>query len=249
MRLYNKTCLITGGAKGLGESQARLFAKEGARIVIADILEERGSMVAAEIRSTGFEAMFCKLDTTVELDWKNAINTIQRKFGNLDVLVNNAGLYHRGRVEETTIEQWDLIMSANATSVFLGTKIAVAKMRLSGGGAITNISSVAGLIGSRIQSVYNASKGAIRTFTKAAAVQYAKYGIRVNSVHPGLTNTDMLFEVFPNEIDRELRISETPISRFGNPKDVAYGVLFLSSDEASYITGSELVIDGGLTAK
>ena len=249
MRLHNKTCLITGGAKGLGESQARLFAKEGARIIIADILEERGAMVAEDIRSKGYEAMFCKLDTTVELDWTNTINTIHREFGNLDVLVNNAGLYHRGVVEETTVEQWDLIISANATSVFLGTKLAVAKMRISGGGAITNISSIAGLVGSKIQSVYNASKGAIRAFTKATAVQYAKHGIRVNSVHPGLTTTDMLFEVFPDENDRELRIFETPIHRFGNPEDIAYGVLFLSSDEASYITGSELVIDGGLTAK
>ena len=248
-RLDGKSCLISGGAKGLGAAQARLFAREGARVAVGDILDADGGRLVEELRASGADSVFLRLDVTSETDWEGAVGAVMCELGALDVLVNNAGIYNRALVEDTTLEEWERVMSVNSTGVFLGTKHAVPAMRRSGGGSIVNMSSVAGLVGSRTQTVYNASKGAVRLLTKSTAVQYAADGIRANSVHPGVIETDMMKEVVRNEDERATRMSLTPIGRFGTAEDVAHGVLFLASDEASYVTGAELVIDGGLTVQ
>ena len=248
-RLEGKSCLISGGSKGLGAAQARLFAREGARVAVGDILESDGARLVGELRTSGADSVFLRLDVTSEADWESAVAAVMGELGALDVLVNNAGIYNRALVEDTTLEEWERVMDVNSTGVFLGTKHAVPAMRRSGGGSIVNMSSVAGLVGSRTQTVYNASKGAVRLLTKSTAVQYAADGIRANSVHPGVIETDMMKEVVRNEDERATRMSLTPIGRFGTAEDVAHGVLFLASDEASYVTGAELVIDGGLTVQ
>ena len=248
-RLDGKSCLISGGAKGLGAAQARLFAREGARVAVGDILESDGGRLVDELRTSGADSVFLRLDVTSEADWEGAVGAVMCELGTLDVLVNNAGIYNRALVEDTTLEEWERVMSVNSTGVFLGTKHAVPAMRRSGGGSIVNMSSVAGLVGSRTQTVYNASKGAVRLLTKSTAVQYAVDGIRANSVHPGVIETDMMKEVVRTDEERATRMSLTPIGRFGTAEDVANGVLFLASDEASYVTGAELVIDGGLTVQ
>ena len=248
-RLDGKSCLISGGAKGLGAAQARLFAREGARVAVGDILESDGARLVDELRTSGADSVFLRLDVTSEADWESAVGAVMEGFGALDVLVNNAGIYNRALVEDTTLEEWERVMDVNSTGVFLGTKHAIPGMRRSGGGSIVNMSSVAGLVGSRTQTVYNASKGAVRLLTKSTAVQYAADGIRANSVHPGVIETDMMKEVVRTDEERATRMSLTPIGRFGTAEDVAHGVLFLASDEASYVTGAELVIDGGLTVQ
>ena len=248
-RLEGKSCLISGSAKGLGRAQARLFASEGARVAVGDILESEAARLVDELSGSGADSLLVRLDVTSEGDWSRAVDAVMEEFGALDVLVNNAGIYNRALAEDTTLEEWERVMSVNARGVFLGTKAAIPAMRRSGGGSIVNMSSVAGLVGSRTQTVYNASKGAVRLLTKSTAVQYALEGIRANSVHPGVIETDMLSEVLRNEDERATRIASTPIPRFGTPEDVAHGVLFLASDESSYVTGAELVIDGGLTAQ
>lgn len=248
-RLEGKSCLISGGAKGLGAAQARLFAREGARVTVGDVRDSDGALIVEELRASGADSLFVRLDVTSEADWEGAIGAVMEAFGALDVLVNNAGIYNRAPVADTTLEEWERVMDVNSTGVFLGTKHAIPAMRRSGGGSIVNMSSVAGLVGSRTQTVYNASKGAVRLLTKSTAVQYAADGIRANSVHPGVIETDMIQEVIRTEEERATRMSLTPIGRFGTAEDVANGVLFLASDEASYVTGAELVIDGGLTVQ
>ena len=248
-RLEGKACLISGGAKGLGAAQARLFAREGALVAVGDVRDSDGAGLVEELRASGADSLFVRLDVTSEADWEGAVGAVVVAFGALDVLVNNAGIYNRAPVEETTLEEWERVMDVNSTGVFLGTKHAIPAMRRSGGGSIVNMSSVAGLVGSRTQTVYNASKGAVRLLTKSTAVQYATEGIRANSVHPGVIETDMMQEVIRTEEERATRMSLTPIGRFGTAEDVANGVLFLASDEASYVTGAELVIDGGLTVQ
>ena len=248
MRLEGKVALISGGARGMGATEARLFASEGARVVLGDILEEHGQQVQAEVAESGGEAVFVRLDVTVESDWRRAVDTAVQRFGKLDILVNNAGIFDRSTVQSQTIESWDRVMGINAKGVFLGTKAAIPAMRDAGGGSIVNISSVAGLTGSIQATSYNTSKGAVRILTKSTAIQCASDGIRCNSVHPGPIETTMLDEVFLNSEVRAQRETGIPMGRFGTMEDVAKGVLFLASDEASYMTGSELVIDGGLTA-
>ena len=248
MRLEGKVALVSGAARGLGAAQARLIAAEGAPVVLGDVLEDEGLGVAADIKARGGQALFLPLDVTSETDWDRAVDAAVTNFGKLDVLVNNAGIFRRATFEETTAEGWDEVMDVNAKGVFLGTRAALAPMRAGGGGSIVNISSIAGLVGSSISAAYNASKGAVRIMTKSAAIQYAADGIRVNSVHPGLSDTDMLPEVFPDVEDQVKRRSATPMDRYGTPEDVAYAVLFLASDEASFVTGAELVVDGGFTA-
>jgi NAD(P)-dependent dehydrogenase (short-subunit alcohol dehydrogenase family) len=234
----------------MGAAEARLFAKEGAKVAIGDLLEDEGRKVVEQINETGGQALFVRLDVTSESDWRKAVAAAVGAFGKLDVLVNNAGISAQGKVEDVTVETWDLVMNVNAKGTFLGTKAAIPEMRRAGGGSIINISSQLGLVGADNSSPqYQASKGAVRLFTKAAAIQYAKDAIRVNSVHPGPIATPM------NEAGRadtqryELTVSRIPLGRYGESEDVAYGVLFLASNESSFITGSELVIDGGWTAQ
>ena len=232
----------------MGAAEARLFAAEGAKVVFGDVLEAEGQQVEAEIAEAGGEAVFVHLDVTSEADWQNAVDAAVERFGGLHILVNNAGIFDGGNVETQTVEGWDRTMDINAKGVFLGTKAAIPAMRESGSGSIVNISSVAGIIGSLGSTAYNASKGAVRLLTKSTAIQYAAEGIRCNSVHPGPIDTNMIREAFPDDDVREARIGLVPLGRMGDMSDVANGVLFLASDEASYMTGSELVIDGGATA-
>ena len=217
MRLQGKVAIITGAAHGMGAEEAKLFAREGARVVVADILEEEGRKVEAEIAEAGGEAMFQRLDVTQEREWEAAVAATVARFGKLDVLVNNAGVSGTNEPDPMSTDAWDRIIDINAKGTFLGVKHAIPEMQRAGGGSIVNISSTAGFVGSLNNHVaYNASKGAVRIFTKTVAIQHAREGIRVNSVHP---------------------------------EEVANGVLFLASDEASYITGTELVIDGGQLAQ
>ena len=249
MRLDGKVALISGGARGMGAVEAKLFANEGAKVVIGDVLEDEGRRTEAEINESGGECVFVRLDVTSEASWQSAVGEAVDRFGQLDILVNNAGIYRTHNVTETTSEEWDQVMDINAKGVFLGTKAAIPAMRDSGGGSIVNISSVAGLVGNLMSSAYTASKGAVRLFTKSTAIQYARDGIRCNSVHPGTIVTDMTAGLLADDSYREDRINRTPIGRLGTAEDVAFGVLFLASDEASFMTGSELVIDGGRTAE
>ena len=233
----------------MGAVEAKLFAKEGAKVIIGDMLEEQGRKVEAEINETGGECVFVPLDVTDEDAWQRAVNLAVSRFGKLDILVNNAGIYRAHDVLETTSAEWDQVMDVNAKGVFLGTKYAIPEMRKAGGGSIVNISSVAGLVGSKQTTAYTASKGAVRLLTKSTAIQYASEGIRVNSIHPGTIETPMTEGLLADEAMREDRMNRTPIGRLGRPEDVAYGALYLASDEASFVTGSELVIDGGRTAE
>jgi cyclopentanol dehydrogenase len=250
MRLAGKVALISGGARGMGAVEARLFAKEGARIVLGDVLEPEGKTVQEEIRAAGGEATFVTLDVTREADWERAVATSEKLYGRLDVLVNNAGIGGGNRIEDTTLAQWERTMAVNATGVFLGTRAAIPALRRAGGGSIVNISSQLGLVGTDNSSPqYQASKGAVRLLTKATAIQYAKEGIRANSVHPGPIVTAMTEKRRADPEQHRLMLSRIPLGRYGQPEEVALGVLYLASDESSFVTGSELVIDGGWTAQ
>ena len=249
MRLQGKVALITGAARGQGAEEARMFAKEGAKVVLADVTDQEGTAVAAEIAEMGGDALYVHLDVTNEDEWDAAVQSAVASFGKLDILVNNAGIWRRGHVLETSSDQWDDIMDVNAKGVFLGTKAAIPEMRKAGGGSIVNISSTAGLVGSKTSAAYSASKGAVRIFTKSTAVQYAAEGIRANSIHPGPSDTDMGDQVWPDAASKAAAVTRTALNRMGTPEDIAYGALYLASDESSFVTGSELVIDGGVTAQ
>ena len=250
MRLAGKVALISGGARGMGAVEARLFAREGARVVIGDILDAEGRRVESEIRAAGGEAAYVRLDVTAEADWTSAVAAAASRFGKLDVLVNNAGIGGHGRLEDTTLEAWTRVMAVNATGVFLGSKAAIPAMRAAGGGSIVNISSQLGLVGMDNSSPqYQASKGAVRLLTKLTALQYAKDKIRANSVHPGPILTPMTEARRADPETYRLMVSRIPLGRYGEPEEVAFGVLYLASDESSFVTGSELVIDGGWTAQ
>jgi cyclopentanol dehydrogenase len=249
MRLQNKVALISGGAKGMGAVEAKIFAKEGAKVVIGDVLETEGKQIEAEINETGGECLFVPLDVTDENQWNEAVAATLGRFGKLDILINNAGIFRTGRVEETSSAEWDQVMDINAKGVFLGAKAAIPAMREAGGGSIINLSSVAGLVGAAYSTAYSASKGAVRLFTKSTAIQYATDGVRCNSIHPGVIQTDMTKEAIADSQFKAQRLDPTPLARLGQPEDVAYGALYLASDESSFVTGAELVIDGGWTAQ
>ena len=249
MRLVDKVALISGGARGQGAAEARLFSREGARVVLGDVLEDLGRQVEAEINETGGQALFLRLDVTQESDWERVVRETVGRFGKLDVLVNNAAILRTTPIEHTTVEEWDTVMAVNARGVFLGTKHAIPEMRKAGGGSIINISSTAGLVGSPRGGAYGTSKGAVRLFTKYTAIQHAGDGIRANSIHPGPIDTEMIAESIGTPEGRTRSEGRIPVGRVGTVDDVAYGTLFLASDESSYMTGSELVIDGGSSAQ
>jgi NAD(P)-dependent dehydrogenase (short-subunit alcohol dehydrogenase family) len=249
MRLEGKVALISGGARGMGAEEARIFAREGAKVIIGDISEGEGKAVKAQIAEAGGQALFVRLDVTEESDWANAVNQAVSRFGKLDILVNNAGISSRAFTDDTAIDAWDKIMEVNSKGVFLGTRAAVPKMLEAGGGSIINISSIMGLVGSAGgHPAYNASKGAVRIFSKAMAVRHGKDDIRVNSVHPGFM-PPMASGIAYDQEQRRGSLEQTPLGREGRIEEVANAVLFLASDEASYITGAELAVDGGFTAK
>ena len=249
MRLEGKVALITGGARGQGAAEAKLFAEEGAAVVITDILLDEGKQVEAQINEAGGRALFIELDVTSSDDWRGAIAKTVEAFGKLDILVNNAAIYSRVPIEHASEEEWDSIIDINLKGVFLGTKHSIAAMRDAGGGSIINISSTAGLVGSPRGGAYSASKGGVRLFTKNTAIQHAVDGIRANSIHPGPIDTDMIADNIGTPEGLASSVERVPLNRIGTVDDVAYGALFLASDEASFMTGSELVIDGGVTAQ
>jgi 3(or 17)beta-hydroxysteroid dehydrogenase len=251
-RVKGKVAIVTGGAGGLGKAHSLLLAKEGAKVVVTDMDEAQAKRVADEINKQGGEAIFIKHDVSKEVEWSRVIRETLERFGKLDILVNNAGVNVWKKIEDTSLDEWRWLMSINLDGVFLGTKYAIGAMKMSGGGSIINISSVAGIIGTLDTSAYHASKGGVRIFTKAAALECSKagydYNIRVNSVHPGVIKTQMVEGLMNDEEKRKTALSWHPIGRFGEPEDIAYGVLYLASDESKFITGAELVIDGGWTA-
>ena len=249
MRLEGKVAFISGGAQGMGATEARIFAREGAKVAIGDVLPE-GKDVAREIEDAGGECLFTPLDVTSEAQWEAAIAATVARFGQLDILVNNAGVSQWGLVHETSEADWNRVMDINAKGTFLGTKAAIPAMLESGGGSIINISSQLGLVGTEMSSPqYQSSKGAVRLLTKLTAMQYAKDGIRCNSVHPGPIMTPMTEPRRADAATYAEMLARIPLGRYGEPEEIANGVLFLASDESGWMTGSELVLDGGWTAQ
>lgn len=249
MRLEGKVAIITGGANGMGAAECQLFAKEGAKVVVADVSADEGQAVADAITKDGGAAVFVPCDVTDEAQWQHLVDTAVSRYGRLDILVNNAGLSSTSQSDPFSTEGWHSIMAVNATGVYLGCKYAIAAMRQTGGGAIVNISSIMGFVGGEGgHPAYHASKGAVRILTKTLAVNYGRHGIRVNSVHPGFM-PPMRSGRPRNESAMAGIIQQTPLRRTGEPIEVANAVLFLASDEASFITGTELVVDGGWLAR
>jgi NAD(P)-dependent dehydrogenase (short-subunit alcohol dehydrogenase family) len=251
-RLAGKVSIVTGGASGIGRATCRLFAREGARVAVADVDESGGRALADEIVGEGGRATFHRLDVTVEEQWVSTIEDVLRLHQRLDVLVNNAGRGGppaRAVAERVTLNEWDMTMAVNATGMMLGTKHAIPAMRRTGGGSIVNVVSIYAMVGSRAGTAYHASKGAARALTRTTAVQYAPEGIRINAVFPGFVETAMTAEVHAQPGVREERTALTPLGRLGEPEDIAPGILYLASDEARFATGTELVIDGGMTAR
>lgn len=254
-RVEGKVAIVTGAAKGIGESTARLLAKEGAKVVLTDVDATAGQAVAASIDPKGERALFVRHDVADEAAWADVVAQTVRKFGKLDVLVNNAGVASTSNVEVESLEKWRWLQSINLDAVFIGTRAAIRTMKESGGGSIVNVASIEGIIGDPNLAAYNASKGGVRIFTKSAALHCAKsgYGIRVNSVHPGYIWTPMVEAVAgeggDTDAGRKALEALHPIGRLGRPEEIAYGILFLASDESSFMTGAELVIDGGYTAQ
>jgi len=252
-RVKDKVAVITGAAGGLGRAEALILAREGAKVVLTDIDETGIQKAAEEITGTGAKAVFVKHDVTSESDWGRVMGRTFEEFGRLDVLVNNAGVIIYKKIIDTSLAEWKWLMSVNLDGVFLGTKFAIEAMRKGGGGSIINIASVAGLIGNPDASAYHASKGGVRLFTKAAAIECSKagydYNIRVNSIYPGVINTAMA-DALRDDVEKyNIAVSWHPMGHFGEPEDVAYGVLYLASDESKFLTGAELVIDGGWTSR
>lgn len=235
----------------MGAADVCLLAQEGASVAFGDVLEEEGRRLESELRALGRRVMFVPLDVTDDTQWVKAVSATVGEYGGLDVMVNNAAVGGAGSIEETTVEGWNRVMAVNVTGVFLGTKVAIPEMRRRGGGSIINISSQMGMVGSEMSNVvYQTSKGAVRMFTKAAAIHHAKDGIRVNSVHPGPILTRQMEMALESDKKQEgYYLDRVPLGMLGRPLDVAYAVLYLASDESAFVTGSEQVVDGGWTAQ
>ena len=262
-RLDDKVALISGGARGIGAATAALMVEAGARVVIGDVLENQGRMTADGL---GEAALFARLDVTSEADWSAAVALARDRFGGLDILVNNAGLFLGRDFESVSVDDWNRLVAVNMTGVWLGTRMAADALRQRGadsphGSAIVNTASIAGLVGSELDALYSMTKGGVTLFTKSTALNFARkgYRIRVNSIHPGVIQTDMGAQTFvsraeqfgTNDVERarEIALSTHPIGRFGIPDDIAKGIVFLASDDAGFMTGAGLVVDGGLTAR
>ncbi len=260
-RLAGKVAIVTGAASGIGAETARMFAQHGAKVLLTDANGALGRGIAEEITAKGGTASFAEQDVASEARWAEIVAGVEKRYGRVDVLCNIAGISGRdprqnmqqglvggGKILDQTLEVWNKVMEINATSTFLGVKAVIPAMQRAGGGSIINISSICGIVGSHSNGAYHASKGAVRIFSKAAAIQYAPDKIRVNSIHPGFVDTPMTKPGHSNPEVAEARIAATPLGRFGTPADIAAGCLYLASDEAAWVTGSELVIDGGMTA-
>jgi 3(or 17)beta-hydroxysteroid dehydrogenase len=262
-RLDGKVALISGAARGIGAATARLMVEAGAKVTIGDVLDERGRATAGAL---GENAAYHHLDVTSEADWNAAVAAATAQFGRLDILVNNAGLFLGKGLEEASLAEWQRLAAVNLTGVFLGTKLALPALREAAkasphGSAIVNLASVAGLVGSQLDPLYSLTKGGVTLFTKSAALEFARkgYRIRVNSIHPGVIETDMGAQTFSararhatsNDVEaaRQMALRAHPIGRLGTADDIAKGILFLASDDAAFMTGAGLVVDGGLTAQ
>ncbi len=251
MRLRNKVALITGAGSGIGRESAVLFAKEGAKVVVVDLDEQAGKQVADEIRSAEGQALFHRADVSLNEDCKRMVDFAEKSFGALHVLFNNAGIMHHedGDSQETVESIWDTTMNVNAKGVFLGCKFAIPLIRRSGGGSIINTASFVAFMGAATpQIAYNASKGAVVSMTKELAVIHAKENIRINAICPGPLQTELLMSYLNTQEKRKRRLVHIPMGRFGEAREVAATALFLASEESSYITGTEILVDGGITA-
>jgi NAD(P)-dependent dehydrogenase (short-subunit alcohol dehydrogenase family) len=255
MRLDGKVALITGAAGGQGAAEALLFAREGAKLVLGDVNDQAGSLLADKLAQSGAQAVYARLDVREESDWRAAIGLALTRYGKLNVLINNAGITGEGipggfaNVEDTSLEGWDKVMSVNARGAFLGTKLVIPEMRRAGGGAIVNISSVGGMEARMFATAYAMSKSAIRLLTKTTAVQFGRDNIRCNTILPGLIETEMIRTTTLADPEKRRRSSRRmALGRIGKPEEIAYCALFLASDESSFVTGAELVADGGTTA-
>src|SRR5215831_15304065 len=261
-RLDGKVALISGAARGIGAETARLMVEAGAKVAVADVLDERGRDTVRALENTGGAAIYTHLDVAREEEWTAAVTAVTGRFGGLDILVNNAGVYLGLNIEEATLADWHRLCAVNLTGVFLGTKLALPALRerarqSAHGSAIVNLASVAGLVGSQLDPLYSMTKGGVTLFTKSTALEFARkgYRVRVNSIHPGLIQTDMGEQTFvsrarnlgSNDVDavRQQAMARHPIGRLGVPDDIAKGIVFLASDDAGFMTGAGLVIDGG----
>jgi cyclopentanol dehydrogenase len=249
-RLDGKVALISGGGRGQGAAEARKFTAEGAKVVFGDIRDDEGQAVEAEIKAAGGEARYVHLDVTQEADWQSAVAEVVNRYGGLHILVNNAGIViPRAAIEDRTVEEWDLVQAVNLKGVFLGTKHSIPAMRAAGGGSIINISSVAGYGQSTTQEpAYAASKGAVRIFSKVTATQHAKDKIRCNTIFPGPVDTEMIHAAMSDPKVLAERLSRVPLGRLGRIEEIIAAVMFLASDDSAYMTGGEMVIDGGATS-
>jgi NAD(P)-dependent dehydrogenase (short-subunit alcohol dehydrogenase family) len=245
-RLSGKVAIITGAALGMGAAEAKLFAKEGAKVVATDIKDDVLQEVVNEIKANGGDAIGLKHNVISEEEWKKVIQTTIDHYGKVDILVNNAGIASPKTMAQMEMDEWNKVMDINLNGCVIGMKYVIPEMQKSGGGSLINISSIGGIVGMAGSSPYTAAKGALRSLTKSAAVEYGKDKIRVNSVHPGIIETPMTAESFKDALPFYKTFTQLPY--FGQPEDVAYGVLFLASDESRFMTGAELVIDGGWTA-
>lgn len=265
-RLDGKVAFLSGAARGIGGATAKLMASVGAKVAIGDVLHERGRQTVKEIEAAGGQALYAPLDVTQEASWSAALDATLGKFGKLDVLVNNAGVFNGKGVEDASLEEWNRLVAVNLTGVVLGTRAALPHLKASGqksghGSAIVNLASVAGLVGSQLDPLYSLTKGGVTLFTKSTALEFGRkgYRIRVNSIHPGVIDTDMGQQTFAmraqaagtndTEATRKTSLGMHPIGRLGLAEDIAKGIVFLSSDDAGFMTGAGLVVDGGYTAQ